>query len=124
MTKRNTSEKLKTRAKELRTDQTYAESLLWDKLRSKKLNGLKFYRQYPVGGYIADFYCRELKLIVELDGEIHMHQENMRHDDIRDANLLSEGYCILRFTNSKIINDMAGVIQSIVNWQINYDNAQ
>jgi very-short-patch-repair endonuclease len=59
------------RARELRSNMTKAEIILWSRLRSKKVEGYKFRRQEPIFDYIVDFYCHELKLIIEVDGEIH-----------------------------------------------------
>ncbi len=62
---------LRRKARELRNNMTKAEIILWSRIRSKQINGYKFRRQYPVLDFIADFYCHELKLIIEVDGEVH-----------------------------------------------------
>jgi len=84
------------RARELRRDQTYAEHWLWDTLRDRRL-GWKFRRQVPVDSYVVDFYCAELKLVVEVDGEIHLDPRQVAHDKSRDTHLRSIGCTILRF---------------------------
>ena len=66
---------LKTRRRELRVNQTDTEKIIWQKLRNKQVNGFKFFRQYSIGAYIVDFYCSELRLVVELDGYQH-NEEN------------------------------------------------
>ncbi len=59
------------RANELKRSMTEVEKILWKELRNRKLNGHKFRRQHPIGQFIADFYCHEAKLVVEVDGEVH-----------------------------------------------------
>ena len=100
-------------ARELRKNQTPAEETLWQLLRNKKLNGLKFRRQHQIGSYITDFYCHEKKLIVELDGEVHNNPERQKHDSIRDKYLTSSGFHILRFPNEKVFNDTENVLKQI-----------
>jgi very-short-patch-repair endonuclease len=79
------------RARRLREESTPAEQALWEWLRDRQFMGLKFRRQFPIGPYVADFYCHSLKLVVELDGGIH------------EANLGALGYSVLRFTNQQIL---------------------
>lgn len=100
-------------ARELRKKQTPAEELLWNLLRNRKLNGLKFRRQHQVGQYIADFFCNEKKLIVELDGEVHNNPEQQRHDSIRDKYLTTSGFKVLRFKNEEVLNNTEDVLQKI-----------
>lgn len=71
--------------KELRQSETTAEKILWKCLRGRKFHGLKFRRQHPLHKYIADFYCHEKKLVIELDGEIHSGEinENYDRDEVR-----------------------------------------
>lgn len=100
-------------AKELRSKQTEAEQLLWDRLRNKQLNGFKFRRQHPLMQFIADFYCHEKKLVVELDGEIHDEAEQSEYDDGRSYELKRYGMKVLRFTNNEVFNDIDKVIEQI-----------
>nr|MCU4177914.1 endonuclease domain-containing protein [Marinilabiliaceae bacterium N1Y90] len=79
------SQEIKSRAKLLRKDITLPEKLLWNKLRDRQLAGLKFRRQHPIDLFIADFYCHEKRLVVEVDGEIHEYQKE--YDEGRTAEL-------------------------------------
>ena len=99
------------RARGLRRNQTAAERLLWSKLRSRQLIGLKFRRQHPIGGYVADFVCVEARLLVELDGGQHAVQK--RRDAERDARLANMGYRTLRFWNNEIFENLEGVLAVI-----------
>jgi len=71
------------KAKLLRSTETEAEKVLWEKLRNKQLRGFKFRRQHPISLYIADFYCHKLKLIVEIDGGYHYEKEQIPKDEER-----------------------------------------
>jgi very-short-patch-repair endonuclease len=99
------------RARELRGQMTLAEKRLWQHLRAKQMNGLRFRRQEPVGNYIADFYCAAVKLVIELDGD--SHSERVEADALRDDVLRSEGYIVLRFHNAQVFNDLTGVLETI-----------
>ena len=98
-------------AKSLRSNQTEAEARLWYHLRPHRFMGLKFKRQKPVGRYIADFVCCEQRLIVELDGG--QHSEQVAYDQRRDAWLRSQGYTVLRFWNSDVMQQLEGVLEQI-----------
>jgi very-short-patch-repair endonuclease len=87
------------RAKRLRRISTPSEDAIWELLRDRKLLGLKFRRQVPIGPYVADFYCYELRLVLEIDGSIHEEDSQIAHDRNRDANLEALGFRLLRFTN-------------------------
>jgi len=101
------------RARELRREQTPSEEALWDLLRDRSALNLKFRRQHLIGPYVADFYCHELKLIVELDGGVHHDPSQAAHDQNRDANLTSLGYKILRFANEDIHENPQTVLDRI-----------
>ena len=94
-----------------RRDMTYAESALWKRIRRKGLDGLRFRRQHPVGRYIADFYCHELKLLVELDGPTHVNRKE--YDEHRDAYLSGDGITVFRFSNDQIEHSMDAVLETI-----------
>ena len=96
----------------LRKQQTFAEEILWDYLRTKPL-GLKFRRQHPFASYILDFYCHRLKLAIEVDGSIHQKEDVKENDEIRQRQLEEEGLSFIRFTNDQIILRLEGVIQQI-----------
>ncbi|MBI5330747.1 MAG: endonuclease domain-containing protein [Betaproteobacteria bacterium] len=98
-------------ARQLRTAQTDAETLLWSRLRAHRLLGLKFRRQQPLGPYVVDFSCPEKKLIVELDGG--QHQEQAVYDEERDAWLKAEGYAVLRYWNNELMSNLEGVLEDI-----------
>ena len=93
------------RARELRKSQTSAEDIAWELLRDRRFADLKFRRQHQVGHYIADFFCAEHQLDVELDGEIHKSPEVMGKDATRDAMLKSLGFNVLRFPNQVVLDN-------------------
>jgi very-short-patch-repair endonuclease len=101
------------KAKELRKSMTLAEKILWEKLRNSKLNGLKFRRQHPLDIFIADFYCHQKRLIIELDGGIHDTSEQKEYDDGRAFELEEKGFKILRFKNEEVLNNIEGVLSRI-----------
>ena len=92
---------------------TRAEIILWSRLRSKKVNGYKFRRQQPIFDYVVDFFCNELKLIIEVDGEIHSLTDKTDSDKKRDKILIINGYHILRLSNSEIEADINSTINKI-----------
>ncbi|MCH8069482.1 MAG: endonuclease domain-containing protein [Candidatus Marinimicrobia bacterium] len=89
-------------AKNLRQCMTPAEKLLWRRLRGKKLHGLKFYRQVPIGRYIVDFYCPEKKLIVEVDGSIHEEKDILERDQDREEFFRCQGLRVLTIKNEEV----------------------
>ena len=106
------------RARTLRSSMTKAEIILWSRLRSKQIEGYKFRRQQPLFDYVVDFYCHDLKLIIEVDGEIHSQEENHKYDIKRDNILKLNGYHILRLSNLDVeteINLTISKIQSYIN---------
>jgi 5-methyltetrahydrofolate--homocysteine methyltransferase len=100
-------------AKELRKRQTKAEKTLWLRLRDNQINGAKFRRQEPIGSFIVDFVCYNSKLIIEVDGSVHKAVETKTNDIYRNQWLKSEGFKVLRFWNSKILNDLDNVVNKI-----------
>lgn len=109
-------------AKTLRSNLTHAELLLWSYLKQKP-HGHKFRRQHPISIYIADFYCHSLKLIIEVDGNIHTEQGIMQHDIERQKNLEQVGISFLRFTNEEVEKKLEHVISIINNYIINNKKA-
>ena len=99
----------------LRRDMTPAEKELWWKLRNSNLFGAKFRRQHPIACFIADFYCHELKLVIEVDGPIHIQNEKSASDENRAAELERLGIKILRFTNDEVLHHMEKVLKLIQN---------
>ena len=100
-------------ARELRKKQTDAENLLWQLLRGRRFCGYKFRRQHPAGGYILDFYCREIGLAIELDGGGHNDEEQRRYDDERTRVLAGEGIRVIRFWNHDVLNATEEVLQAL-----------
>jgi len=101
-------------AKDLRQRQTSAEVIMWEALRDRRLDGLKFRRQHAIANtaYVADFLCYEARLVVEIDGEIHESQRD--EDVIRQRNIEAEGYTVLRFTNNQVYSDLESVLTEIL----------
>jgi very-short-patch-repair endonuclease len=105
---------LVSRAKELRKETTEAENFFWNKvLKNKKLEKFKFTRQKPLDHFIVDFYCTNLRLIIEIDGKIHDFQK--ARDEERD-NILKQKYGlqIIRYANEEILNDIEKVTENLV----------
>lgn len=100
-------------AKKLRNHQTEAELFLWKHLPYIKTTGIRFKRQHPVLYFIADFYCHQAKLIIEVDGGYHELPEQFLYDESRDAELKELGLKVLRFKNEEIFNDIEAVLKSI-----------
>jgi very-short-patch-repair endonuclease len=101
------------RARELRQNQTSAEELMWELLRGRRLNGVKFRRQHPLPPYTVDFYARELKLAIELDGEQHLVPGIVKYDELRTRELNAAGIHVLRFTNDQVFTNVEGVLEAI-----------
>ncbi|CAM5548452.1 putative protein [Mycolicibacterium aubagnense] len=98
-------------AKTLRRDMTEAEGRLWEELRGRRLNGLKFRRQVPIGSYVADFLCAEAMLIVEVDGSQHADSTQDRQ---RAMALKALGFRVLRFWNDEVLREMNAVCDTII----------
>ena len=101
-------------AKHLRKNTTEAEIFLWAYLK-QGINGFKVRRQHPIGVYIADFYCHQVRLIIELDGSIHHEQSIKNDDELRQRELESWGYKVIRFTNEEVLQKVESVIEIISN---------
>jgi len=101
-------------ARKLRKDATPEEKLLWQRLRNRKLGGLKFVRQHPLGRYVVDFYCSELKLVVEIEGSVHRKPDQLKYDETRFEELGLRGFRILRYSNSEIAQNLENVLESIL----------
>lgn len=100
-------------AKALRKNMTPAETKLWEYLKGKKVKGLRFRPQHPIDGYIADFYCHPVKLVIEVDGGIHKSKDQKEYDLGGEADLRIHGIEILRFTNEEIENEIVKVVDKI-----------
>jgi very-short-patch-repair endonuclease len=107
--------RLKQPSRQLRINSTDAEILLWAKIRMRQLNGFLFYRQKPLGVYIADFYCPKAKLVIEVDGGQHLTPDSVEYDRVRDEYMKNIGLKTLRFTNIDVIENIDGVVETIEN---------
>ena len=100
------------RARKNRKNPTCAEKRLWaEVLRNKQFFGYKFLRQKPIENYITDFYCRKLKLIIEVDGD--QHAENKEYDEIRTSVLNSHGIKVIRYWNNEVMSNLEGVYEDL-----------
>lgn len=103
-------------ARSLRKTQTQAEQILWKALRDNQLCNLKFRRQHPFDNYILDFYNHQMKLAIEVDGDVHNDVEVAAYDKVRTNNLNENGITVLRFLNDEVENDLKAVIKRIEDW--------
>ena len=104
-------------ANRLRKEMTKAEACLWKYvLRASKMKGFQFRRQRPVMQYIADFMCKELMLIIEVDGSIHQLEEIIKNDEVRQKALEAAGFTVLRFTNEEVLKDIQSVYSYLEDW--------
>lgn len=99
-------------ARAMRRNSTPAERELWKLLRDRRMGGHKFVRQFPIPPYIADFCCREKKLVIEADGGGHVEKEF--GDNRRTKALNDLGYRVIRFTNDQIMKDIHQIYESIL----------
>ncbi len=106
--------KLKERARYLRNNSTLSEVLLWRHLKGKQMLGFDFDRQKPIDNYIVDFFCNELMLAIEIDGD--SHDSKVEYDKNRQTKLESLGLHFLRFSDLDVKSNMEGVISTIENW--------
>ena len=106
--------KLKELARKLRNDSTFTEILLWNYLKKKQMCGYDFDRQKPIDNYIVDFYCKALKLAIEIDGESHYGKEIK--DARRDKRLKKLGVTVLRFGDLDVRYKLDKVLEKIENW--------
>jgi very-short-patch-repair endonuclease len=102
--------KLKKLAKELRNKSTLAEILLWKKIKGKALN-VEFHRQIPIDEYIVDFYCHELNLAIEIDG--NSHDQKFEYDEQRQKKLELLGIKVIRFNDLEVKKDIKNVLRAI-----------
>ncbi len=98
----------------LRKNMTKAEIILWSKLKGKQLKGLKFRRQYGINNYVVDFYCPELRLAIELDGDVHGYNSRITYDKQRQRDIEKLGIKVLRYTNNDVIKNLEGVLNDII----------
>ncbi len=101
-------------AKFLRECKTKAENIVWENLRNRQLNNLKFRRQHPFAEYVLDFYCHEVKLCIEVDGNVHNEKAIIENDNERTKVLNENGISVIRFKNAEVISDINTVLKKIV----------
>lgn len=104
---------LKLPSRDLRSNMTDAEQLLWQRLRRKQILGLQFYRQKPILNFIVDFYCAAANLVIECDGGQHYTEDGLLADQIRDQTLSELGLLVLRFSNRQILTETDAVVEQI-----------
>ena len=100
---------------------TIPERLLWDRLKDRKL-GVRFYKQSPMFGYVADFYCAEALLVVEVDG--YFHSKQRAYDRNRDAVLWKKGILTMRFTDKEVENNLAAVVALVADKAVKRANSR
>jgi len=97
----------------LRKESTPAEELFWKIVRNRNILGFKFRRQHPLLHYIADFYCHEALLVIELDGDIHNLEEIKKKDTEREKAITELGITVIRFTNDEIFTEIGNVLTKV-----------
>jgi len=103
----------KNRRRGLRKREIWAEKVLWSRLRNRRLYGYKFRRQQGIGIYIVDFYCKDLNLVVEVDGATHSSDKELIYDKKRQSYLENLDLRVIRFNNSDIYNNIEAVLETI-----------
>jgi very-short-patch-repair endonuclease len=107
-------EALVSRARENRQNPTPAETLIWNKvLRHRQFQTYKFLRQKPIGSYIVDFHCAELRLVIEIDGDSHARQ--VEYDEARSEYLRGLGLDVIRYANREVLQNIEGVFLDLQN---------
>ena len=109
---------LKQLARDLRKNMTLSEVLLWNELKQKRMLGYDFDRQRPIGNYIVDFYCKELLLAIEIDGDTHIYKYD--YDDERQRIIEKMGVRFLRFEDIEVKKNMLNVLRVIEDWIENH----
>ena len=104
---------LKPLARQMRHEPTSAEALLWQELRGSQVQGAHFRRQHAIGPFVVDFVCIRHRLIVEVDGNIHNHPDNVDYDRERQAYLEAHDFRVLRFTNDEVLDATSEVVSLI-----------
>lgn len=100
-------------AKKLRNNPTRAEARMWEYLQKHRIIGNKFRRQHPIWIYVADFYCHYLRLVIEIDGDIHFEKEVQEKDEIKERDIRNLGVDVIRFTNVEVLCDIDSVLSRL-----------
>ena len=108
--------KLKELAKKLRQNMTFSEVKLWNEIKNSQLMGYDFDRQRPIGNFIVDFYCKDLKLAIEIDGITHEDEDILLKDKIRQEELETFGVVFLRFDALLVVNKVEAAVREIRVW--------
>ncbi|WP_234997190.1 endonuclease domain-containing protein [Hymenobacter roseosalivarius] len=106
-------ERLKPFSGQMRREPTPAEEALWQALRNRKLDNVKFRRQHAIGSFIVDFFSSQHNLVIEVDGDVHAEEAQAQYDEGRTYELEGVGYHLLRFTNYQVLNELPLVLRSI-----------
>ncbi|MCG9891436.1 MAG: endonuclease domain-containing protein [Thermosynechococcaceae cyanobacterium MS004] len=111
---------LKELARQLRHNMTQGEVILWQHLKRRQMCGLDFDRQRPIDAYIVDFYCKRLRLAVEVDGNSHDGEVAQQNDFVRQTRLESLGVRFLRFSETQVCHQTQSVLNTIKTWILNH----
>lgn len=111
---------LKEKARKLRNNSTFTEILLWNYVKRKQMKGYDFHRQRPIDNYIIDFFCNELYLAIEIDGESNYGNESK--DERRQKKLEKLGVQFLRFDDLEVVHNLEGVLKRIEKWIDEYED--
>ena len=114
---------LKELARELRNNMTFAEKATWRMLNGKQFKGYDFHRQKPIGEFIADFYCYDLRLVIEIDGITHLDKDVIRKDKIKSQYFNSIGLNILRFTDDLVLGNWMMVEKELIKYIKEFEEA-
>ena len=112
---------LKELARKLRNNSTKSEIILWKHLKNKQLYGYSFHRQKPLLDFIADFYCYELNLVIELDGYTHNFEEVIEKDKIKEEALNAVGLTVMRFQDQEVFQNINNVLRVLENYILEYE---
>jgi very-short-patch-repair endonuclease len=111
------SKDLRSLSRNLRNDSTKSEIRLWcELLRGKRMFGFQFLRQRAIDRYIADFFCKDLMLVIELDGLTHNWEETIAKDIKKQKDLEAMGFTVMRFTDDEVMNYINNVRRNIEGW--------
>jgi very-short-patch-repair endonuclease len=115
---------LKELARQLRKTSTLSEVLLWLELKGKKMKGYDFHRQKPIDNYIVDFFCHELMLAIEIDGDSHSWERAGDIEDVRQTSIETYGISFLRFTDKDVKQNMGYVLNTLFDWIVEYEQTK
>jgi very-short-patch-repair endonuclease len=108
---RGTTPEIEAAAQRHRRNMTAAEQKLWVALKNRELNGLRFRSQHPLGRFIADFYCAQVRLVIEVDGQVHDKQAE--YGEARTQHFDTYGYQVVRFTNQEVLDNLPVVLTKV-----------